>query len=296
MRPIRVFLLRSTGVFLIYLALTCSWSGLAQATYGQAVAFWALLLPPVARLAVQFRDDRYGLETTVSLGGVLLTLCVGTGIVLERTVPGLWIVTYSALLSGAGLLGVWLYGDREGWHNISKTFGVIGIAVLAYLFTWSEMWRGIGWDHIRYEWRFRTWGIWLDAGITLAFLAGWAVAATRAFRKHSLETVALALFPVVATAGFLIGSCGNNASANALLFNVFTLALGVLYIVLGCRNVKLRQLNGGMALVSLLLITRFFDSDFSYLVRGLVFMGLGAVFLTANLVMARHKKTKELAI
>ena len=33
-------------------------------------------------------------------------------------------------------------------------------------------------------------------------------------------------------------------------------------VVLGCRNIKLRQLNGGMAILSVLLVTRFFDSGF----------------------------------
>lgn len=292
-----MFLLRSTGAYLIYLALACSWSGVAQGTYGQAAAFWLLALPPAARLVHLIRTNRDSPETALSFAGLLTTLCVSTGIVFERTVPGLWIVAYSALLSGAGLLGLCLYGEREGWNNIPKTFGVLGMVVLAYIFTWADMWHGIGWDHIRYDWQYRTWGIGLDGGITLAFLAGWAITALRAFRRDSIETVTLAVFPVIATLCFAIGSLAERADwLNALIFNAFMLALGILYIVLGCRNVKLRQLNGGMAVVSLLLVTRFFDTDFDYLVRGLVFIGLGVVFLTVNLVMARHKKQKELAI
>jgi len=68
-----------------------------------------------------------------------------------------------------------------------------------------------------------------------------------------------------------------------------------MYIVLGCRNTKLRQLNGGMALLSLLLVTRFFDTDLGFFARGIVFIVLGACFLTANLVMARRKKQLEVA-
>jgi hypothetical protein len=58
------------------------------------------------------------------------------------------------------------------------------------------MWHGIGWDHIRHDWQYRTWGIGLDGGITLAVLAGWAITAMRAFRRDSIETVTLAVFPV----------------------------------------------------------------------------------------------------
>ena len=80
---------------------------------------------------------------------------------------------------------------------------------------------------------------------------------------------------------------------NALIFNGFMLYLGVMYIVLGCRNTKLRQLNGGMAVLSLLLVTRFFDAGFGYFARGIVFIALGACFLTVNLVTARRKKQLE---
>jgi len=290
------FLLRSTGAYLIYLALACGWSAAAQDAYGQAAAFWLLLLPAVAHLARLIAAHRHANDTALACAGMLLALCVGTGLVFERTVPGLWIVAYSALLSGAGLLGLWLYGERDGWSNVPKTFGLLGVVALAYLFTWKEMWHDIGWRHLRGDWHYRTWGIWLDGGVTLAFLSGWLAAALKAFRRDSVETVTLAAFPAIATLCFAVGSTSGHADLfNALVFNAFLFYLGIMYIVLGCRNEKLRQLNGGMAILSLLLVTRFFDSGFSYLARSLVFIALGAVFLTVNLVMARRKRQKEVS-
>ncbi|RKX46754.1 MAG: hypothetical protein DRP64_02740 [Verrucomicrobia bacterium] len=289
-----MFLLRSTGSYLIYLALACGWSGVAQDTYGQAAEFWLLMVPPIIRLVYLIRKDRHAPDTLLSLWGILFALCISTGIVFEKTVPGLWIVAYSALLSGAGLLGMHLYGDREGWGNPLKTFGIIGMAMLAYLFTWAEMWDEIGWSYARSGWRHRPWGVWMDGGITFVFLAGWAVAAVKAFRRNSIETVTLAVFPISGIFCFLAGSTASNTDLlNALIFNGFMLFLGIMYIVLGCRNTKLRQLNGGMAVLSLLLVTRFFDADLGFLVRGIVFIILGACFLTANLVMARRKKQQE---
>ncbi len=290
-----VFLLRAVGPLLVYLALACGWSGVAQETYGQAAAFWLLVLPAAACVANLVRADRNAPETVTALAGLLLAFCVGTGIVFERTVPGLWIVAYSALLSGAGLLGLWLYGNRAGWSNIPKTFGILGTIVLAYIFTWSDVWRNIGWMHLRHDWQYLNWGIWLDSGITLVFLAGWILAALKAFRRDSAEAVTLAVFPVVATLCFANSSLtGQTHTVNAVVFNVFLFALGVMHIVLGCRSNSLRQLNLGMATVSLLLVTRFFDSDFAYWVRGVVFIALGVVFLAVNLVIARRKKEKGL--
>jgi uncharacterized membrane protein len=289
-----IFLLRSTGTYLIFLALACGWSGVAQETYGQAVGFWLLMIPPIARLIPLIRNDRDAPDTLLSLWGILFTLCISTGIVFERTVPGLWIVAYSALLSGSGLFGIYFYRDRDGWSNPPKTFGLIGIALLAYLFTWTDMWHDIGWHHFRYGWNNRAWGVWMDGGITFVLLSGWAASAVKAFRRDSIETMTLSAFPILAGLCFLIQSSGGDTDLlNALIFNGFMLFFGIMYIVLGCRNVKLRQLNGGMAVLSLLLVTRFFDQDFGFLARGIVFIVLGACFLTVNLVMAKRKKHKE---
>ena len=289
-----MFVLRSTGSYLIYLALACGWSGVAQDTYGQAAGFWLLMVPPIARMIDQIRADHHSPDTLLGFWGILLALSISTGIVFEKTVPGLWIVAYSALLSGAGLVGVYLYGDRDGWSNPPKTFGIIGIALLAYIFTWTEMWGEIGWNHTHSGWNHRAWGMWMDGGITLALLSGWVVATIKAFHRNSIETMVLAGFPIVTGFCFLVGSIAQETNLlNALIFNGFMLFLGIMYIVLGCRNTKLRQLNGGMALLALLLVTRFFDEDFGFMARGIVFIVLGACFLTVNLFMAHRKKQME---
>ncbi len=289
-----IFLLRSTGVYLIYLALACSWSGVAQETYGHAAGFWLLMLPPIIRLMSLIRNDRHAPGTLLSLWGILFAFCISTGIVFEKTIPGLWIIAYSALLSGSALLGMHLYSDREGWGNPLKTFGIVGVGLLAYLFTWSDMWQEIGWSYVRSGWNHRAWGAWLDGGITLALLAGWLLAAIKAFRRNSIETIVLALFPILGVLCFLIQSMADQTDLlNALIFNGFMLFFGIMYIVLGCRNTKLRQLNGGMAVLALLLVTRFFDADLGFLARGIVFIILGTCFLTTNLIMARRKKQKE---
>jgi uncharacterized membrane protein len=291
-----VFILRSSGAGMVYLALTCGWSGVSQEVNGHAAGFVLLLLPMIGQTVYLLRKDRHMPETLLNLWGLLLATCISTGLVFERTVPGLWIIAYAALLSGAGLLGIHLYGEQEGWANPPKTLGVVGVGLLAYVFTFSDAWYDIGWRHMRSGWEYREWGPWLDSGITLIFLAGWVAAAIKSFRRSSLETIALSVFPVIALLCFLLGSSGNRDAINALLFNGFMLFFGIVYIVLGCRGLKLRQLNGGMAVLSLLLITRFFDDDFGFLARGIVFIVLGISFLVVNMTMVRRKRMKGAVI
>ena len=175
--------------------------------------------------------------------------------------------------------------------------GIIGIGVLSYLFTWTYFWEGIGWDHVRHSWQYKPWGETFDMSMTLVFILIWLIISVKTIRTRTFETLTLSAFPILGILGFLFGMEGGNhtATVSGLVFNGFMLFFGVMYIVLGCRQVKLRQLNGGMAVVSLLLITRFFDAGFSFVARGIVFILLGSSFLTANLVMLKRKKQQEVA-
>ena len=286
-----IFLLPSTGAYLFYLALICGWSGAAQQEYGQALGFWLLLIPAiihaVRRVATHARDG------LLSLWGLILMLTIALGIVLERTVPGLWILAYASLLSLSGLLGLRLAPAESGWRNPLLTVGLSGITVLTYLFTWQHVWDDIGWRYTCYDGGHQAWGIWIDPALTAGLATAWALAAFKGLRRASLPSIILCSFPLFAGAGFCFATYSGSELINTLLFNAYMLALGLAYLVQGCRSTQLRQVNYGMAVLGLLLITRFFDSDFGFLARGLVFIAMGSGFLAANLIMARKKQQLE---
>ena len=287
-----VFLLRSTGCYLIYLALICGWSGVAQEEMGQAIGFWALLLPAILRIIEIGRRDRHSPETLISLWGLMIMLPIALGIVLERTMPGLWIIAYTSLFSLSGLLGMRLYPDQSGWSNPMRSIGLLGATVLVYILTWQATWFDIGWQHTRSAWRYQDWGIWHDSTTAMLLLISWAVCAVRSCKRSSLPSIILSSLPVLAVLGFALSTSGADL-LSTLLFNLFMLTLGLAYLIQGCRLTTLRQVNFGMGLISLLVITRFFDSDFGFLARGIAFILIGCGFLAANLIITRKKHPVE---
>ena len=86
---------------------------------------------------------------------------------------------------------------------------------------------------------------------------------------------------------------GHGGVAAGLVFSVYVFALGVHYLVQGMRAVSGRMLNFGFLLVAGAVILRFFDSDWSFTVRGIAFVALGGGFLTANVFLARRKKARS---
>ena len=282
-----MFILNSTGSYMVYLALLCTWCCMSMDKTGSSYGFWLLLIPVLARVVYLYRSQKYSPNTIVSWYGIVALLLICLGVTLEKTIPGLWIIDYAFLLSFAGLLGSKLYKNSAGVNNPLRLIGALGIIVLSYMFTFEGFWDEVGYSCRRYGYNYADWTIWYDVAIILAFIVGWAVSVVANFKKHSwFDFLTLALFPVFVTLLYI----ANDDFVSTLAFNVVLAFFGVSYVVFGAREQKLSQLNWGMIILSVLLFTRFMDDEFSFLARGLVFIVLGSCFLSANIVLVKLKK------
>ncbi len=170
--------------------------------------------------------------------------------------------------------------------------GILGITGLTYIFTWQDLWHEVHRDYGC--WSPATgWEPWYDSIIAVALLVSWAIIAVKSFNRHSLPSIALASFTPLAVIALSISILSDQDLISTLLFNLYMLALGLAYLVQGCRTIRLRLVNFGMLILSLLLITRFFDSEFGFLTRGIAFILIGCGFLAANLLIARQKRKME---
>lgn len=97
--------------------------------------------------------------------------------------------------------------------------------------------------------------------------------------------------PLWAVAGFGLALWSNSQLLPTLAFNLYALLLGVATLVQGIRVNRLAVVNGGMAILSIWIMLRFFDEDVSFLVRGTVFILLGCAFLYANFKLMRRKES-----
>ena len=65
--------------------------------------------------------------------------------------------------------------------------------------------------------------------------------------------------------------------------------LVIIAIVIGAKRNKYSILNYGLLIITALITCRFFDTDISFIVRGLLFMAIGAAFFGANYFMYRKQ-------
>lgn len=96
---------------------------------------------------------------------------------------------------------------------------------------------------------------------------------------------------LVFTGIFFIGI--GAPALGAILMNLLVLAVGIFIIRRGLEINHLGILNYGLLIITVLVLCRFFDTDLSFVLRGLMFVGVGAGFFFANSLLMKKRKQYE---
>ena len=72
--------------------------------------------------------------------------------------------------------------------------------------------------------------------------------------------------------------------------NIYILLLCGYSFYIGFKNKSLITVNSAMFLLFLTIITRFFDSDISSLIRGISFIITGIIILCINMILVKKLK------
>ncbi len=78
-----------------------------------------------------------------------------------------------------------------------------------------------------------------------------------------------------------------------LWINLLILAIGIMTIREGARENHFGILNYGLLIISALIVCRFFDTDINFVLKGLLFVGVGCGFFFANYWMSNKRKVKN---
>ncbi|MBU1693671.1 MAG: DUF2157 domain-containing protein [Verrucomicrobia bacterium] len=265
---------------LFYLAGISTWSLMTIETVGPSW-YWLLLALLTPSLASLFRRDRYQARAAVMLWGLAISLLILCGVMVGELKEEYLLLMY-ALLCAAFYLAdaLWFEEAPTFWQRPLKLLGVGGIVIMAFVlsFDWSAgLLSGVEFLELV---RGGVAGILLGAGLPLLFAALAALTVLR--RRFGL--LAFGLFPFFVWFGPMTGKGLMWLFANGYLF-----ALGLIILVTGARQRQIGKVNGGMLILGSLIVLRFFDSDLSFVAKGIVFILLGLGFLAANMIMLRRK-------
>lgn len=278
-----VYLMKVTTPALLYLAGITIWVSAGEFSPVGKQFIWVLLggvIPYYWRL---LKKDTYGNQPVVLTWAILYCFYMSFGTAFSAYLEHFHVLIYAALFALTYFAGtVWFAEPVKIWRRPFTLIGLTGCIGLSFLLTFRDLWRAIGRSFI-------------SAGAAEYFLVFllllFVVILGRKVSKA--ETDSWLLFgavPLVAGAGFMLLYADNRGVMPAIFCNAYFLVLSITVILRGVRQGSLGVLNMGMIMVAALIIVRFFDMNFSFVARGLVFVLLGSCFLIANWVMVRRKK------
>ncbi len=172
----------------------------------------------------------------------------------------------------------------HGGHLIAnpyaaRSFGAIGsLGTIALLLaaSFDEIWKDV--DQLPAS------AIWSsEAAVSIALTAIGIYLSAKNRGGFHYAGIAIAAFPVI----FLIGCLTPLAYAAV---NLLVLYIGLGYIRAGLKTQHLVMLNYGLLAIGALVLCRFFDSDVSFVLRGISFILVGAGFIGTNLYLLKKRR------
>ncbi|WP_299387581.1 DUF2157 domain-containing protein [uncultured Lacinutrix sp.] len=99
---------------------------------------------------------------------------------------------------------------------------------------------------------------------------------------------------IIMTMLFFVGL--KNDVSPTVITNILLLILGINAIKIGVDKMHFGVLNYGLVIITALIFCRFFDTNMSFVIRGLLFVIVGIGFFTTNYIMLKKQKSKETKI
>jgi uncharacterized membrane protein len=289
------WLLNSTAVAMLFLAALTWWAGAVRVEGSQILMMWPLAAVALPHLVQVMRADRRGLRAANLQWSVALFVCVAAGLGLENRVPGLWIPIYIGLFALLVAVGAASRRDEQRlWRRPLEAVGFVGSIVMWLILSFDEPWERIGWKHIHTTEEFHQMASWLDVGLAIGLpLAAIVIMVVLLDRgRHQLQLLWGLSVPLVAVVWPLVAAT-DTQWIGAATFNGLLFVVGIATIAEGVRRQHLGVVNLGMMVVALLVLVRFFDSGFGFILKGLAFIVVGIGFLVANVVLSRRLRAGE---
>ncbi|MDV6167657.1 DUF2157 domain-containing protein [Flavobacterium sp. DG1-102-2] len=273
-----IYLLRSNAVAVLHIVFATYFA--TEAGYFNPHQPWgyilliALLLPYYLQQLKQERNN-----TTAALNWLLpLSGLIVLGSFLDGagTFGFLIYLAFAGLLQSIGFIPPFSDEPRKNGY---LTLGGLSIAIILIMASFRWVWREVVTDAVPGIPFIIAWLMLYGAGIYFSFLRKGAPKSFEPFRTAAF------IFPVI----YLIGNF--NSLVPSILTNLLVLALGISIIRAGVARFDFATLNFGLTITTVLIACRFFDVNMSFVVRGLLFIGVGVGFFLTNYFLIQKKKS-----
>jgi uncharacterized membrane protein len=286
-----VYLLRSSVASLLFIA-GATWYGVeAGYEYKEGLKntwmYWLLIAAVLPHYYTLFRARPAGWFTVLHHYAVPVSLLICLGILaVDKNGDWMW-VAYMSLLGIFYLMGhILTQKVVTGISNAYRIIGWAGIMLLLFMGSFHDFWKEFSSNYGSAWLSIVGLSFFVAIGLTLAGLALLVILYKRnAFSGIDPAAPAFLLYLVL----FLVG--GSSPFIASFLANIYLLATGVVLLIRGQQQERLAILNLGLGIIAVLATCRFLDTDLSFIVRGVMFILVGAGFVYFNYQLIQKKKS-----
>lgn len=298
-----IYLTRSLGCVAGYYIGLLAWSSIIQYEAGVSLYFWpvsALILPVVISAK---RENPTGMRGIVMFWSLLISTIIALGVTLDKSLPGLWIIIYVAFFTVLLLAGMRESSEEdEIWTKPLSLCGAGGLAVVLYLLCYKWPWDDVGPSYYRDGYGYHLWAsavydfalVALLLAGALFLLLGWSRQRKGQSTLSQAATLGWIVAPIVMTAFYGIASYAlDGKQLCSSLTSVYVIILSLLTLADGIGQRALWMVNCGVLLFLAVVLGKFFNEDFSFTTKGIVFIVCGLLFFMVNTIFARKLKQEE---
>lgn len=285
-----VYLLRSSMVSLLYLIgityYACE-KGYWDYPEREPYLYWLLILlvlPHYYRLLKYLPKNNFTLfhHWIITLS---VTISLGTMVSEYSQIMYLGYFCLFAVFYQVGLSSYFLH--KNVIANSYRTLGTVGTLVLLLILSSNWFWERWRDATVLSEKLFVSPELWTTVILFLLALFGLFINyRQKSWQPFRFETFIFLIFSVLLFAGKFLPFV-------VVLVNVLVLAYGLVKVREGTLKDHLGILNYGLLTIVALVTIRFFDTDLSFVLRGLMFLVAGAGFFATNYVMLKRRKANE---
>ena len=246
--------------------------------------FFSSLLPHYYLL---FNKHKNGNFLIFHHWGIPISLTICLGIVSESTEEYM-LLAYSGLFGLYYLIGKLDFFKNQTLRNNSYLImGALGTLFMLIMTSFEDIWKGIyEKTELLSEFYFvpEFYAALLISGVGIYLIMHFK----KSNRIDSILPLGLGFLVIIFT--FYVEIWLPVAP---IIINLTVLTIGIWIVRIGAKIDHLGQLNFGLIIIAVLVTCRFFDTDLSYVLRGTMFLMVGAGFFGTNYWMLKKRRTDE---
>lgn len=281
-----VYAMKSSIVSLLFIVGITAYACCDGYFYGteNAYLFWPLLLSIFPHYYMLFKQKSNSNFMLFHNWLIPISLTIALGTLIEDH-SQIITIGYMSLFGLFYLIGKLDFIDKQRIiFNGYKVIGVCGMIYNLLMYSYNYFWS------LLLNKDYDLAGVFLSTEFIVSFLITQLAMVLFVSHIKSKGIKGIKPYAPIFILFFIIFLVGLQFPIAAILINLLVFVIGVLIIRDGANQNHLGVLNFGLLLITALVTCRFFDTDISFVLRGVMFLMVGLGFFATNFWMLKKRK------